>query len=136
MSTLPQVGTTIEVTVRNQIDYLVVWHPRTSTYTGTVMPTFPWLEADEFCLTSGYANGFVRSIRMKNVVSIRDAEGTEMTLAPTAPEPQAREWTVKGSRGDTYVVARKSGRWTCNCVAGQFKKSVCRHIKASQAQEA
>ena len=136
MSTLPQVGTTVEVTVRNNTATMLVWYPSTSTYTGTIVPSFPWLDPDEFCMTSGMANGFVRSIRMKNVVQIRDAQGQAVPFAAPTSEAQAQEWTVKGSRGDTYVVGRKNGKWTCNCVAGQFKKSVCRHIKAIQAQEA
>ena len=131
---LPKVGATIEVTVRNPTKFMLVWHPKTSTFSGTVVPSYPWLDSDTFCLTS--ETGFVRSIVMKNVVSIRDSEGRAVELPKAGEVAPPREWTVKGSKGDTYVVGRKAGRWSCNCVAGQFKKMACRHIKSIQAQEA
>lgn len=131
---LPKVGSEIEVVVRNRVKTMLVWYPETSTFKGTVVTSFPWLDADNFCMTSG--TGFVRSISMKSVVQIRDSKGAEMPLPKLGDTPKNREWTVKGSKGDVYTVSRSNGKFSCNCVAGQFRKSTCKHIKKIQAEEA
>ena len=46
----------------------------------------------------------------------------------SAPEPEGRTWTVKGSKGDEYKVTELNGSYSCTCSGFRFR-SDCRHIK-------
>jgi hypothetical protein len=53
-----------------------------------------------------------------------------MTWEPPAIEPeapQARRWTVAGSKGDSYRVEAYGGFWRCSCRGYEFRRT-CRHI--------
>ena len=46
----------------------------------------------------------------------------------SAPEPEGRVWTVKGSKGDTYQVNEVRGDWSCSCPGFKFRGD-CKHVK-------
>jgi hypothetical protein len=43
-------------------------------------------------------------------------------------KPQGKTWTVKGSRGDEYIVSLLDGRWSCTCPGATFRGE-CKHIR-------
>jgi hypothetical protein len=45
--------------------------------------------------------------------------------------PDVREWQVSGSRGASYIVTERSGKWQCTCAGFQFRGD-CRHIQECQ----
>ena len=47
----------------------------------------------------------------------------------SAPEPEGRVWTVKGSRGDEYKITEVNGNYSCTCSGFKFR-SQCRHIES------
>lgn len=128
-----KIGDSIEVEVRNNIAHMAVWWPATSVFRGVLVENFPWASADEICMTSGQPNGFVRTIHKSNILRISTATQTVDITVSTPPQPAEQTWTVAGSKGAEYTVSFRQNQWRCNCVAGQFGKNLCRHIKAAQA---
>lgn len=49
---------------------------------------------------------------------------------PTAkPAEKIKNYKVKGSKGNTYIVKNKNGNWSCNCPASAFRRwEECKHI--------
>ena len=43
-----------------------------------------------------------------------------------------QEWTVEGSRGNTYTVKLSNGSYSCNCAGYGFRRK-CRHIDGVRA---
>ena len=65
-----------------------------------------------------------------------DMRGRKFTVNPvqfdtqvSAPEPEGRTWTVKGSKGDEYKVSDLNGNYSCTCSGFKFR-SQCRHIES------
>ena len=48
------------------------------------------------------------------------------------PEPVGREWTVAGSKGNSYTVREENGTWSCTCSGFTFRGR-CRHVDETQA---
>ena len=54
--------------------------------------------------------------------------GFDMKISVVADEkPKGEIWTVKGSKGDEYIVSLLDGRWSCTCPGATFRSS-CKHI--------
>ncbi len=130
MPTLPKVGETVTVTVKQDNRMFLVWRPETVTYAGTVVPSFPWLDPDEFCMSTGLLQYPVRTLRLSNVSKIVLATGKELEIAKQIPA-LTNQWTIKGSAGAVYFVSRIGNTWTCTCIAGQHAK-LCKHVKEAQ----
>ena len=126
--TLPKVGDTITVTVKNRTLGMIVYRPLTTTFEGKVLPSFPWCDKDEFCLSSG--TGFIRRIKLHNVEKIMNADGKLFELQKEQT-PNVAEFHIKDSKGDTYVVSQTGQKWRCNCVAGQFGRN-CKHVEQAK----
>jgi hypothetical protein len=47
------------------------------------------------------------------------------------PEPEGRTWTVKGSKGDEYLVTELRGNFSCTCSGFRFRGD-CKHVKSIQ----
>jgi hypothetical protein len=95
-----------------------------------VVVPFPWLAGDSLCITSSDARIPVRSIRLNKILEIKSESGK--IFEPIADKPSSNNsYVVKGSKGSTYVVTQKGGKWSCNCAAGSFGR-VCRHIRERQ----
>lgn len=65
--------------------------------------------------------------------------GRFMTWEPAEAKPpsltESREWSVAGSKGNTYCVVERDGAWGCSCVGYGYRRT-CRHINEIKAQEA
>jgi len=64
-------------------------------------------------------------------VKMTGLDGKPVEEEPPPKEPdsaQADSWKVLGSQGQTWVVTREEGSWSCTCPAGQHGKP-CKHIQ-------
>jgi len=65
------------------------------------------------------------------VDTTRDNMGRFVSWEPPeanpAPTTSSREWSVKGSKGNTYCVVERGGSWGCSCVGYGYRRK-CRHI--------
>jgi hypothetical protein len=119
---VPEQGSVISVEIENAFARgQIPPGPKTTLFTGTVLPSFKWLTDREFCIT-GDEQMSVRVINMKAVRALTMISGQTRTV-----NTQDQVFTVKGSKGDTYVVTKNSKGWTCTCKGFEFRKS-CKHI--------
>jgi hypothetical protein len=126
-------GDEIEVEVRNHNLGMLVWRPETTIHRGRVVDPFPWSDPNTLCMTSGDGSGFIRQIGYHRIVDLRSADGSKVaSVGEMAAPAQDREWVIPGSRGASYVVTNRAGRWACNCPAGSFNRN-CKHV--AQAKE-
>ncbi len=133
VSVMPQVGERVKIESRD-LSRVEGWPKnRTSVFEGKVVPTFPWLEGGWICITSNDYKIPMRSFRIENIVKIVKSDGSEtQLLTPKKAVPEPESWTVKGSKGNTYVVTQGGKGWHCTCVAGGFGRA-CKHVKEIQA---
>jgi hypothetical protein len=132
MTSRPQVGSNITVIVRTNAHkrvFVPQWNaftpasPETMTYTGQVMKPDYWMKADEFNLTTGLPHFPVRTISMKNVISIN---GTDVNHIKA---DDVKVVNVNGSKGATYeVIVRNGVAETCTCPAFRFRGGRCKHL--------
>lgn len=133
MLSRPKVGSQVTVVVRNlmahkpvYIPFLDMWSPKseeTFTFTGTVLKSDPWMRSDEFNLTSGLSHFPVRTINLKNVVSLNGVE------QGVVEQDNVQTKIVKGSKGNEYVVMVRNGvAETCTCPAFRFRGGRCKHL--------
>lgn len=125
----PKIGEKVRIECKNVNLGFVAWRPDTSTFQGTVVEKFHWCTSDEFCMTTGLVRFPIRTIRMSSIVSIEDATGKKTSINSPQSIPTNKEWQVKGSKGNTYIVSRNGNVWSCTCVHSQFRRSDCKHIK-------
>ena len=117
-----------QVTVRTRL-YQPSYH-RADSYceheiTGEILNTIKWLQPDEIAVTNPkHPNGF-SIIHKKNILWIKDLAGRTATVKVS--DPEYRQWTVKGSKGNDYLVIRQKGQYNCSCPGFTYRKS-CRHI--------
>jgi len=92
--------------------------------TGEILNTIKWLQPDEIAVANpNHPNGF-SILHKKNILWIKDLQGHKSTVKI---DPDYKQWTVKGSKGNDYLVIRQKGQYNCNCTGFQYRKS-CRHI--------
>ena len=92
--------------------------------TGQQLDMIKWLTPDEIAITNpNHPNGF-SILHKKNILWIRDSFGKRVTVEI---DPEYRQWTVKGSKGNEYLVIRQKGQYNCTCPGFTYRKS-CRHI--------
>ena len=89
-------------------------------YTGTIMRE-KWFQPDEIGITTGNPDFPFRRIRRERIV---DVNGTKFT---PPPKVERTEFTVTGSKGDTYTVIKEGSRATCTCQGFSFRKT-CKHL--------
>lgn len=117
-----------QVTVRTRL-YQPSYH-RAEPYieheiTGEILNTVKWLQPDQIAITNPqHPNGF-SIIQKTNILWIKDLQGHKATVKVDA---DYKQWTVKGSKGNEYLVIRQKGQYNCSCPGFQFRKS-CRHIQ-------
>lgn len=81
--------------------------------------------ADCMALTTGISEFPVRVIRRSLIDSI---DGT----AVESPSSKTLQRTVRGSKGEEYVVSNAGSGWQCTCAGFQFRRS-CRHARQAAA---
>lgn len=122
---MPKVGSQIRVTTRykNTILYNKNEYVET-TYVGTVGSAHKLLAQNSFVLNTPHTPEFSRrEINLAYVFHLEYLDGTKATSKSTVD----KTWTVKGSKGDIYIVARSNNELKCNCVGFQFRRK-CKHI--------
>lgn len=134
----PRVGSEVTVVVRNisacKPVFVPLWNdwtassPQTYRYTGTVVKPDYWMRTDEFNLTTGEADFPVRTIDLKNVVSIDDVNVDGKSAS------QVTSKIIKGSKGNEYVVTLNNGvAETCTCPAFLYRGGRCKHLAIASA---
>jgi len=112
----PQIGSTVTVKTK----YFDWADPHEYKHTGEVIAV-SWLKPDEFAIKNPqHPNGF-SVINLSNVVSLKSNKSTVKL------DTDYKEWTVTGSKGNTYLVIRQKGKYNCSCPGYTFRKH-CRHI--------
>lgn len=133
----PPVGTKASVTVPYGNPNILTWQPETITFSGTIVANLPWAGADEICMTAGDGSQFIRRIKLARILDLKTVdptgEVTSITNTPPSDLVANREWSIRGSKGDIYVVTLSGSKWACSCPAGQHGR-ICKHIKAQQAE--
>lgn len=116
------VGDTVTVKTKNPI-----WKRRKNyafpikeydVYTGVVVVPPKWA-GDKLALTTGIKNFPIRLIEYSSIV---DSDNKEIVI-----KLPSQTWSVKGSKGDAYVVTYDGSSWSCTCTGFGFRKS-CKHI--------
>ena len=119
---LPDVGSTVRVTVRNPFAHAQIPPgPEFTEYQGRVLDPYRWLTDREFCMTGDTAWP-IRVMNLATVTKMDFLQGSGHEI-----NTDTETWQVKGSKDNTYVVTRTAARWTCTCAGFQFRKN-CRHI--------
>lgn len=126
----PIAGTRVEVTTRYPENYYFSkadWRFRT--YTGKVLSDQPWTTPNSFEMTSDEPEIIsTRTIALHNVVQLKvDNKSAETENTETS----TKQITVKGSKGNEYVVTIKDGiPVSCTCPHHQFRHASCKHMKS------
>ena len=120
---IPTVGSVVKVKTKyDQGPRMFPPKPDFEVYEGKVLPAHNWLNDRQFCL-SGTARYPIRVMDMSNVLAIDLISGNLKSVAT-----DLRTFTVKGSKGDTYVVTHGSRGWNCTCPGFAFRKK-CKHVE-------
>ena len=122
------VGNTVTVKVRNSLydvrDRYANGYvgPEFNEYTGIVVHE-KWYGDDKIGLTTDMKHFPVRVLSRTNIVEVMGAK------VDYTPVKSSRETiTVKGSKGNTYIVTKENGKATCTCPGFGFRKT-CKHVQ-------
>lgn len=117
----------MKVKIRNtEFNRPGVWfftQPEFFEYEGTEFSA-KWIRPDQLGLSTGNPEWPVRVISRKNIVSINN-QPVEHT------DSSVKTFTVKGSKGDEYLVTIGNGKADCTCSGFQFRRT-CKHIKEAE----
>lgn len=122
------VGDVVTIKVRNPLYHMRDRYangyvgPEFNDYTGTIMRE-KWFDANEVGITTGNVNFPFRRIKRENIVAVNEAT---VDFTPIKTERMTK--TVKGSKGDTYVVTKDNGHVSCTCSGYKFRRT-CKHIQ-------
>jgi hypothetical protein len=94
-------------------------------YQGEQVPAPKWAEPGTLALTTGDPLFPVRLISRDSIISIDE------TIVEQPKPIKDRVVTVKGSKGDTYIVTLSHNNTHCTCTGFGFRKS-CKHIREAQ----
>lgn len=134
MSQMPKIGTRVRVESKGSWPREGYRTATVDTHEGEVVPSFSWLGDDYLCITSEDHKIPIRSIKINSIIRIVASSGE--TFKPAGTTALSRgSWTVKGSKGSTYVVTRSSGNFHCTCPAGGFGRA-CKHVREVQTKMA
>ena len=121
----PTVGST--VTVKTQY-YMPSFHRETrydtEEITGTILIDFKWLQPNQFVISNPRNPKGVSVVSLTHVIDLKDSKGKTATVKI---DPDYCQWTVEGSKGNTYLVIRQKGLYNCTCPGYTYRKT-CRHI--------
>ena len=128
---IPNVGTEVEVCMKNPLPLSARYSgmPDFFWYSGKILKQLSWVTSDMFCLSTDDKQSPVRVLDKDRVLDIRLVDGSSTERVEIKEKPSFSMWQVDGSRGQVYIVTLDDGKWTCDCVAGQFNR-MCKHVKA------
>lgn len=122
----PSVGQRLRVVTRHKNIY--IWSTdefQYHTYEGRVVPSNSWDSPSSFKLHTGRPEHPDSVIELRMVHSMEPIDGG--AIQGTQLYEQNRNWTVTGSKGQSYTVTQEGVKYSCTCPGYQFRKS-CRHI--------
>lgn len=90
-------------------------------YTGTVVHE-KWHGNDKIGLTTDVRGFPIRVLSKANIVEV---SGAKVEYVPVVTEREVI--TVQGSKGNTYIVTKESGKVSCTCAGFGFRKT-CKHV--------
>jgi hypothetical protein len=93
--------------------------------TGEILNTIKWLKPDEIAVSNPAHPNKFSIIHKKNILWIKDLAGNKSTIKVS--DSDYKQWTVKGSKGDEYLVIRQNSQYNCTCPGYTYRKT-CRHI--------
>ena len=96
--------------------------PEFNNYTGTIVRE-KFFATDEVGITTGDPRFPVRRIHRNRIVEVG---GAKLDYTPVKSDRITK--TVKGSKGNTYIVTAENGKATCTCQGFSFRKS-CKHTQ-------
>ncbi len=118
---IPVVGSEVRVQLRDSFgDRMIPRRNQPRVFSGRVLASAKWLSPSEFMM-SGDQNFPVRVINVQSIEKLEIVSGSLQ-----AQSVKSQVYTVRGSKGQDYVVSNSNGRWTCTCPGFQFRKN-CRH---------
>jgi len=128
IQSIPEVGSKIRVTTRYKESYYYSTNEwRDTVFEGEVVQSNKWDSPGTFKLFTGNSEWPYSIISVDRVHDIKYIKGGPGKKIST----DAKTWTVKGSKGDSYTVSKVSTKWSCTCSGFQFRK-MCKHVKEKQ----
>lgn len=119
----PQIGST--VTVKTRYHSPSIWGDyQEYELTGEVL-SVPWVNPDQFAVRNPKHPNKFSVITLSKVIELRSSKATIKL------DTDYKEWTVTGSKGNTYLVIRKDNKYSCSCPGFTFRKS-CRHLSEAK----
>ena len=81
-----------------------------------------WLRPDQLALSTGNPEFPFRVINRNKIVSINNKSVEHVKESPV------KTFSIKGSKGDSYIVTIGNGKSHCTCSGFQFRRN-CKHLK-------
>lgn len=117
---IPSVGSKVSVTVRLRTNYLYAPEPYEDVeFTGTVVKSQKWVDADSFSLETTDASYPVKIIPGKWLRNVKVISGSVQSI---------RKFKVAGSKGE-YTVTQNGKHYSCTCIGFKYHGK-CKHITA------
>ena len=115
---IPSVGSKVSVTVRLRTNYLYAPEPYEDVeFTGTVVKSQKWVDADSFSLETTDALYPVKIIPGKWLRNVKVISGSVQSI---------RKFKVAGSKGE-YFVTQSGKQYSCTCIGFKYHGK-CKHI--------
>ena len=117
---IPSVGSKVSITVRYRTNYLYAPEPYEEVeYTGTVVKSQKWVDADSFSLETTDKEYPVKIIPSKWLRNVKVISGSVQSI---------RKFKVTGSKGE-YTVTQNGKHYSCTCIGFKYHGK-CKHITA------
>jgi hypothetical protein len=127
----PAIGSKVRVHIKMDTSHYKI--PNSEwVHEGTVVEDYPWAEDGTFALTSGlpaYAKFPVRTVTLSWVTNLEYLDGS--VAEKETVNNATLTFSIEGSGKNVYTVTKNKDTWSCNCVAGQFRRA-CKHVKKAQ----
>lgn len=130
---IPVVGSKIEVCMKEPLmpSARYAGMPDYNWYKGTVLKSQNWMSPEMFCLSTENPDSPFRILDQDRILDLRYIDGSIGEIVEIKEKPKFQIWQVDGSKGDVYNVTLSNGKWSCDCISGQFNRS-CKHVKKIQ----
>jgi hypothetical protein len=128
MAEIPNIGSVVRVTTKHQDNYLHATEKfQYFTHEGTVVPSEKWVN-NGFTMT-GDKNIKLRVVSLDIIEKIEYITGKGERVKAMGG---IRVFKVKSkSKGSTYMVTFQNGKFSCDCLGFQYRKT-CRHSAAAK----
>lgn len=119
-------GSTVTIKVKNPVwpmrrAYASYMHiPEFNEYTGTVVRGHKAIREGQIGLTTDDPSFSLRVIDIDRIVGMEDS-------VAIAPREDFKTWTMKGSKGNEYLVTMDRGNYSCTCPGFGFRRA-CKHV--------